>query len=63
MPYSLVKGFGDYIICRVEEPAAWLAYSSTLKMEAIHSSEMSVTIYQTRWHQNSEDSIHHLLNV
>lgn len=34
------------------------AYSSTLKMEAGHSSEMSIHFYQTAWHQIPKDMSH-----
>jgi hypothetical protein len=35
---------------------ACLAYFSTLKMDAVYSSEMSVNFYQTTWHHIPEDS-------
>jgi hypothetical protein len=36
------------------------AYSSTLKMEAVHSSEALVNIYQTTWQHIPEDSLFHV---
>jgi hypothetical protein len=37
-------------------PASYLAYSSTLKMEAVHSSKTSVNFHQTTWHHIPEHS-------
>jgi hypothetical protein len=54
-------------ICRFEKAAlviclllvSRLAYSLSLEMEAIHSSEISVNFYQTTWFHIPEDSIVH----
>jgi hypothetical protein len=37
-------------------PLACPAYSSTLKMDAVRSSETSVKFYQIIWHHSLEDS-------
>jgi hypothetical protein len=39
-------------------PASHFTYSSTLKMEAIRSPEVSVDFYQTTWHYIPEESTH-----
>jgi hypothetical protein len=42
--------------CRLFLVATFLAYFSTLKMEAVRSSETSVNFYQTTRHYIPEDS-------
>jgi hypothetical protein len=40
---------------------SFMAYSLTLKMEALHSSKTSVNFYWTAWHYFPKDSILHSL--
>jgi hypothetical protein len=45
-------------ICLLLFPA-WLAYSSSLKMEAVHPSETSINFYQTAWCRSPEGTTFH----
>jgi hypothetical protein len=41
-------------------PVFFLVYSSTLKMEVVCSSELSVDIYWATWRYAPEESTHHI---